>query len=386
MSEYNDPLARYIQDMRSYELLTKDKETEVTERLSLLIGQFTKGILEIPYTAEFILKQWEDLRAEGKSPNKLSYDYGTVPAEELHAIMETNLTALRQDVMTHNYAHAEEVLTACRLSQGLYYEILSDLEYINPADTHIEKLVRMRDEIIQLRNTLITGNLRLVVAFAKKFKGFGVPISDLIQEGNISLIRAIEKFEPSRHLRFATYAAWWIRQGFVRAIRNTSKMIRLPSHIYDMILKVKQAQDRLHTLNQRDATVEEIAKATGYSPSSLEQILDLVNEPISLEMAITSKTSEGDKPKMLRDLIGTEEIDPYEKLLLKDTLEAMNEAMTNLTVMEREILTHRFGLEGGDPKTLEACGQLFSISRERIRQIERDVLDKLRIALIEYKE
>src|SRR3990172_4335335 len=265
MSEFNEQLARYIHDMRSFELLTRDKETAIACRLTLLMKQFTDGILDIPYTAEFILAKWRILKDEGRSVSKLSDNYGTIPADKLNAKMEEYLIGLEQHVANKDYASMKDILVKCNLSQHLYFDILRDLEKINPSDPFISSLIKIRDEIIELRNTLITGNLRLVIAFAKKFQGFGVSIVDLIQEGNIALIRGIEKFDPNRNLKFSTYAAWWIRQGFVRAIRNTSKMIRLPSHVYDMVMKIKQAQDALHLALKREPSIEEISKTTGFS-------------------------------------------------------------------------------------------------------------------------
>lgn len=378
MSDFNDQLARYVQDMHKYKLLSKKEEEEITRELNDKIKQFTAGILEIPYTAEFILKKWEGIKAKGRSPSKLSYDYGVIPAKELNPRMKRYLVELRRYVNKQDYAKAKEVLVKCKLSQSLYYEVLSSLETINPADPFIEDLIECRNKIIELRNKLITGNLRLVVAFARKFKGFGVSISDLIQEGNMALIRAIEKFEPDRSLKFSTYAAWWIRQGIVKTIRNTSKMIRLPSHIYDMTLKVKQAQERLHSALKRDPSMEEIAQHVGCDMKILEVILDMAAEPLSLELTIGFKAGEGDRIKMLKDLIESEEANPYEALLAKESAAIIYSTIDRMEEIEKKILTHRFGLYGMKDKTLQECEKMFGMSGERIRQIERRALDKIK--------
>lgn len=379
LSEFNEQLARYIHDMRSFELLTRDKETAIACRLTLLMKQFTDGILDIPYTAEFILAKWRILKDEGRSVSKLSDNYGTIPADKLNAKMEEYLIGLEQHVANKDYASMKDILVKCNLSQHLYFDILRDLEKINPSDPFISSLIKIRDEIIELRNTLITGNLRLVIAFAKKFQGFGVSIVDLIQEGNIALIRGIEKFDPNRNLKFSTYAAWWIRQGFVRAIRNTSKMIRLPSHVYDMVMKIKQAQDALHLALKREPSIEEISKTTGFSVQKIEKVLNMTSEPISLELSVNAKLADSDaKPKTLKDLIITEEEDPYQILLRKDMLEAMQDSVNELPPTEQTILIHRYGLEGEEPKTLEEVGVIIGASRERVRQIEKDTILRLR--------
>jgi RNA polymerase sigma factor (sigma-70 family) len=378
MAEFNEQLAKYIYDMRSFSLLTKDKETATASRLTLLMKHFTDGILDIPYTAEFILGKWQTLKSVGRSPNKLSDDYGTVGAEELSARMTGYLTELERQVAKQDYAGMKDILIKCNLSQNLYFEVLSDLEKINPSDPFIASLIKTRDEIIELRNVLITGNLRLVVAFAKRFQGFGVSIVDLIQEGNVALIRAIERFDPNRGLKFSTYAAWWIRQGFVRAIRKTSKMIRLPSHVYDIVIKIRQAQDRLHLSLKREPTIEEISAAAGLTPTRTEQILNLVVEPISLELSVNAKVDGDSRTKTLKDFIVTEEADPYETLLRKRTFEGMNAAIDNLTPVEQKVLIYRYGLDGEKPRTLEECGTLLGTSRERIRQVEKEVIHKLK--------
>jgi len=365
--------------MRSYGLLSKDKEAEIAYHLDLLMKQFTASILDIPYTAEFILSKWQTLKNENRSISKLSDYYGSIPAKELNTRMEEYLLELEKYVANQDYAGMKDILVKCNLSQHLYFEVLKDLEKINPSDPFISSLVSMREEIIILRNKLITANLRLVVAFAKKFQGFGVSIIDLIQEGNIALIRGIEKFDYSRNLKFSTYAAWWIRQGFVRAIRNTSKTIRLPSHVYDIAMRVKQAQDALNFSLQREPTIGEISRVTGYSTQRIEKVIDMTSEPISLELSINAKVADGDaRVKTLKDLIVTEEEDPYQTLLRHNMLEDMQEAISHLNGTEQLILIHRYGLEGEEIKTLEEVGVMVGASRERVRQIEKDTLRKLR--------
>jgi len=378
-AEFNEQLARYITNMKSFELLSRDEETRIANRLSTLLKQFTDGILDIPYTAEYIFNRWQKLKAEGRSPSKLSDDYGTISADVLNQRMEQDLGDLENQIARKDYAAMKATLIRCNLSQHLYFDILLELENINPDDPFITLLIDCRNEVIAARNKLITGNLRLVISFAKRFQGFGVSMIDLIQEGNIALIRAVERFDPNRNLKFSTYAAWWIRQGFVRAIRKTGKMIRLPSHVYDLLMEIKQSRDRLSTPMKREPTLYEIAKDVGISALEAERVLSLINEPVSLEFSINAKLHDHEsKPKSLKDLLATEEEDPYTRVLYKAMFHEMSNAISMLSDTERQILALRFGLEGDKPKTLEECGTLLGTSRERVRQLEKETLERLR--------
>ncbi|MCE5259377.1 MAG: sigma-70 family RNA polymerase sigma factor [Chloroflexi bacterium] len=224
------------------------------------------------------------------------------------------------------------------------------------------------------RARLIEANTRLVVSVAKKYIGQGVPFLDLIQEGNIGLMKAVEKFDYHRGYKFSTYATWWIRQGITRALAQQSRLIRLPVHAGDQIRRIYRVAEQLEQECGHRPTSEDIASQTGLSSAKVERLLRISRYPVSLERPVGD---EGDTE--FGDFIEDEDSPPptdlaYHKLLR----EALESVMTALSPREARILGMRFGLRDGRAHTLEEVGEKFGLTRERIRQIEHQALDRLR--------
>ena len=224
------------------------------------------------------------------------------------------------------------------------------------------------------RRQLSEANLRLVVSVAKRYAGRGLPFLDLIQEGNLGLMKAAEKFEPDRGFKFSTYATWWIRQSITRAIADQGRTIRIPVHLVESINRVKKTAGELLRKNGREPTAEEIAVRLEMEPDRVRELLQLAQEPVSLETPVGEE-----EDAHLEDFIQDEEagipVDEAGRQLLRQEL--MN-VLKSLTPREERVLTLRFGLEDGQARTLEELGKEFNVTRERIRQIEAKALRKLR--------
>jgi RNA polymerase primary sigma factor len=279
----------------------------------------------------------------------------------LHEIGETDLLTMQ-----------EEVWLATRMERGKAAEGRLADRNTNPEDKwSLEADVQ---DGLDARAHLIQANLRLVVSVAKKYGGRGLSFLDLIQEGNIGLMKATDKFDYHRGFKFSTYATWWIRQAITRAISDQSRTIRLPVHVGETINRVKKTSHRLQQILEREPTQVEIARAMAVSDDKVRQVLDVARHPVSLEAPVGT---EGDA--FLGDFIEDDTMPAPIELAAQHLLKAqIVDALDKLSDRERKIIVLRYGLDDGRFRTLEEVGRDFGITRERIRQIEAKALRKLR--------
>jgi len=229
----------------------------------------------------------------------------------------------------------------------------------------------------EARTLMIKSNLRLVVKIAHDYANLGLPLLDLISEGNIGLMKAVERFDPTKGGKLSTYAAWWIKQSIKRALANQSKTIRLPVHLVDKISKIRRVSMQMSEELGREPTDEELAEEIGMSISKVSQLKTVAIRPASLDAPISD-----DDTTEFGEIVGDDDaMTPFEMLESKNLQTEISELFSLLDEREKKIIFSRFGLDGGRPKTLEEVGKKFGVTRERIRQLQNIALAKLRKAL-----
>jgi len=229
----------------------------------------------------------------------------------------------------------------------------------------------------EARHKMVRSNLRLVVKIARDYSNFGLPLLDLISEGNIGLMKAVERFDPQKGGKLSTYGAWWIKQSIKRALANQSKTIRLPVHLVDKIAKLRRVSNQLTEELGREPSDLELAEEVGMAEAKVAALKSAAIRPTSLDQPISD-----DDSTALGDIIGDDQaFDPYEILRDKDLRDEVGDLLDVLDDRERKIINSRFGLDGQKSKTLEEVGVKFGVTRERIRQLQNIALRKLRRAL-----
>jgi RNA polymerase primary sigma factor len=258
----------------------------------------------------------------------------------------------------------------------LYLREIGQIKLLTPEE-EIDLAARIKKGDREARTLMINANLRLVIKIAHDYANLGLPLLDLVSEGNIGLMRAVERFDPAKGGKLSTYAAWWIKQSIKRALANQSKTIRLPVHLVDKISKMNRVASQMSEELGREPTDDELAEEVGLSPRSVSQLRTASIRPTSLDAPIS-----GDDSTEFGDLVGDEDArTPFEFLRDRNLRDELPELLAILDPRERLIIFQRFGLDGAQPRTLEEVGSKLGVTRERIRQLQNIALMKLRRAL-----
>ncbi|HIW95265.1 MAG TPA: sigma-70 family RNA polymerase sigma factor [Candidatus Corynebacterium gallistercoris] len=267
----------------------------------------------------------------------------------------------------------DEVELSQRIEVGLYAEhLLKTSDSLTRAKKRDLKILAREGKAA--RSHLLEANLRLVVSLAKRYTGRGMPLLDLIQEGNLGLIRAMEKFDYTKGFKFSTYATWWIRQAITRGMADQSRTIRLPVHLVEQVNKLSRIKREMYQQLGREATNEELAEESGIEESKIEMLLKQSRDPVSLDMPVGS-----DEEAPLGDFIEDSEAADAESAVVASLRHSdVRAVLGTLEEREQDVIKLRYGLDDGMPRTLDQIGKRFGLSRERVRQIEREVMAKLR--------
>ncbi len=263
----------------------------------------------------------------------------------------------------------------------LYLREIGQVKLLTPQE-EIELAARIKRGDRKARDHMIKANLRLVVKIAHDYDGLGLPLLDLINEGNLGLMKAVERFDPAKGGKLSTYAAWWIKQSIKRALANQAKTIRLPVHLVDKISRMRRVAMHLQDILGREPTDEELAEELGMTPARVAQLRMAALRPASLDAPLGE-----DETNTFAEVVEDERAEnPYTKLEEKTLTDLLGELIKRLDPREQQILRSRFGLDGGREKTLEEVGAQFGVTRERIRQIQNLALAKLRRMIAKLEE
>jgi RNA polymerase primary sigma factor len=345
---------------------------------SAQIGEPGSGGFDLPEEVAALLEQGERdgcLTLSEVETLLAAGDYDDETVEDLHDEIERRGIELTDDCVRSDAAEGDYsnggLAIATTDSLQLFLNEIGRYPLLT-AEEEVELAKRIERGDLAAKETMINSNLRLVVSIAKRYQGHGLSLLDLIQEGVLGLIRAVEKFDWRRGFKFSTYATWWIRQAVQRGVQNRSRVIRVPVHVADLERKASRTERELTAKLERVPTEEEIAKAAKIPLDKLRQAREAVRTLASLDRPVGE-----DESATLGDLIAAPDGDPAHEVQVALGDGALRRALESLSPLQRRVLELRFGLSGQDPLSMAKCGEELGVSRERVRQLEQGALEQL---------
>jgi RNA polymerase primary sigma factor len=395
------PLRRYLRDIAPVPTLTREQEVELARALRSHSETFKRALLGLRSTARLAVRRWQELRASGRATAVLSARWRDPGAPDPGPALDRALARLaaglagggpsaRGRAANGLAPELRRALERADLAMAFFEDAHRELRRLAQAPAaaarressltasalraHLAAVDAVHASLLEAKNRFVHHNLKLVVHLAKQYRGLGLSFPDLIQEGNLGLIRAVEKFDPERGFKFSTYAAWWLRQSFIRAVQNQSRTIRLPSHVYELAIREKRTRGELGRRLGRDPRPDELAETLGLDAGEVEDLRNVTRKLVSLEQEVPGQEGwrVGDR------IVDPDLVDPLQALGAERLAPALHDMVVGLDAREQRILRLRFGLDGGEVQTLQEIGEALGLSRERVRQIETRALAKLR--------